>query len=306
MSIKRAMKRALQTAYYVATRDRVPMAEETERLGHFHRVDQGTQVLLRLKYQEMLRDHAPLPAFDSVEFRSYSQNGEDGILLYIFSLIGTTNKKAVEICAGNGMECNAANLIINHGWRGLLFDGSEENIAAGRNFYRRHKDTWVAPPTLASAWITRDNVNQLISSYSFSGEIDLLSIDLDGNDYWIWKAIECVRPRVVVVEHNSLWGAERATTIPYQEDFVADLSAGPPYYLGATLPAFVKLGREKGYRLVGGQRLGFNAFFARDEIGEDILPEVTAEQCLFNTSNNVGPLAEAQLELLSKREFIEV
>jgi hypothetical protein len=306
MFIKRILARVLQRAYSLAVQNNVPIMEEMERLGHFHRVDQGTQVLLRLKYQEMLRNNVPLPSFDSVEFRSYSQNGEDGILLFIFSLVGTTNKKVVEISVGNGMECNAANLIINHGWRGLLFDGSEETIAVAKNFYKKHKDTWISPPTLVSAWITRDNVDQLISSHGFSGEIDLLSIDIDGNDYWIWKAIECIEPRVVVLEHNSLWGADRAITIPYQENFVADMTARV-YYSGASLPAFVKLGHEKGYRLVGVQRLGFNAFFVRAGVAEEILPEVTVEECL--ESLNLKPLTEAQhaaLELLSKREYIEV
>ena len=312
MFIKRILKRALQKAYHIAVQNNVPTGvptlEEMERLGYFHRVDQGTQILLRLKYQEMLRNNVPLPPFDSVEFRSYSQNGEDGILLFIFALIGTTNKKAVEICVAEGMECNAANLIINHGWQSLLFDGSAENIAVGTDFYKKHKDTGIKPPTLVSAWITRDNVNQLISSHGFSGEIDLLSIDVDGNDYWIWKAIECIQPRVVVVEHNTPWEDGRAVTIPYQEDFVADLTR-PLHYLGASLPAFVKLGYEKGYRLVGVERLGFNAFFVRTGVGEDTLPEVAVEECLYAESLNTSPLTEAQhaeLELLSKREYIEV
>lgn len=306
MSIKQILKGVPQRAYSIAVQNNAPTTEEKERLGYFHHIDQGTQILLRLKYQEMLRDSVPLPPFDSVEFRSYSQNGEDGILLFIFSLIATTNKKVVEISAGNGMECNAANLIINNGWRGLLFDGKEENIAFGQDFYNKHKDTWISPPTLVSAWITRDNINQLIVSHNFSGEIDLLSLDIDGNDYWVWKAIECIQPRVIVLEHNTLWGDGRAVTIPYRDDFVADLTA-PVYYSGASLPAFVKLGREKGYRLVGVQRLGFNAFFVRAGIGEGIFPEVTAERCL--KSLNIAPLTEAQhaaIELLSKREYIEV
>lgn len=279
------------------------MREDAERLGHFHRVNQGTQILLRLKYQEMLRDGAPLPSFDEIEFRSYSQNGEDGILLFIFSLIGTTSKKAVEICAGSGMECNSANLIINHGWRGLLFDGSEENIRAGRDFYARHKDTLINPPRLVHSWITRANVDDLISSHGFEGEIDLLSIDLDGNDYWIWKAIKCISPRVVVVEHNSLALAERAITIPYSEDFVADLTGGPPYYLGASLPAFVKLGKEKGYHLVGGERLGFNAFFVRSDI--QLLPEMPAA-ALLRPTERTAEFERAVADILSSREFVDV
>jgi hypothetical protein len=301
MFAKEYVKKLVRATYSVAVWETPePTTRERERLGYFHRVDQGTQTLLRLKYQEMLRAGAPLPSFDDVEFRSYSQNGEAGILLYIFSLIGTTNKKVVEICVADGTECNAANLIINSGWHGLLFDGSEDNIARGKAFYARHRDTWLQPPTLMPAWITRDNVNDLIFGNDFGGEIDLLSIDIDGNDFWIWKAIECIRPRVVVVEHNSLGGASRAVTIPYDENFVADLSHGLPYYLGATLPAFVKLGHEKGYRLVGGERLGFNAFFLRDGVGEEVLPEVSAGEVIPT------PPSDAALELLAKREFVEV
>jgi hypothetical protein len=309
MSIKGNFKKALRKAYGLAVQDDAPLTEEKALLGHYRRVDPGTQILLRLKYQEMRRNNVPLPPFDEVQFRSYSQNGEDGILLFIFSLIGTTSKTVVEICAGEGIECNAANLLINHGWRGLLFDGSAENVAAGQNFYGRHKDTWLTPPTFASAWVTRDNVNQLITGRGYSGEIDLLSVDLDGIDYWVWKALECVNPRVVVVEYQLLLGADRPLTVPYREDFVADLTA-PEYYCGATLAAFVKLGREKGYRLVGVERRGFNAFFVRAGVGEDVLPEVAVEDCVSpHCLYQAGPLTQAQrerLERLSDWELVEV
>lgn len=220
-------------------------------------------------------------AFDDIGFKCHSQNSEDGILLYIFSLIGTTNKIAVEICAGAGIECNSANLVINHGWWALLFDGSAENIAAGAAFFQTNPRSFIRPPLLAEAWITRDNVNGLIRDNGVSGEIDLLTIDVDGNDYWIWDALDVISPRVVIVEcQANNWGSGRAVTIPYQEDFVADFSAGGFTYCGASLPAFVKLGRRKGYRLVGVERYGFNAFFIRDDIKTPFLPEKSAAQCL--------------------------
>lgn len=310
-NVKELLRRVLDTAFGklhpLVSRTVGPgvaVLSDLERRGSFHRVDQGTQILLSLKYHEMIRNEVKLPSFDDVEFRSYSQNGEDGILLFIFSLIGTTNKKVVEICAGTGIECNAANLIINRGWQGLLFDGSPENIAIGKKFYSKHKDTWFNPPILVSGWITRDNVNALIASHGFSGDIDLLSIDIDGNDYWIWEAIECIRPRVVVVEYNSMWSVDRAVTIPYREDFVAEFVDGVPEYAGASLPAFVKLGKKKGYRLVGCQRLSFNAFFVRNEIGGGILPEVAAEQCLGDWLKSEA--YKARIQRLSKRECIDI
>jgi hypothetical protein len=243
---------------------------------------QITQVLLRLKYQDLARNGIGLPEFLDVEFRCYSQNGEDGILLYIFSLLGTTNRRVVEISAGDGIECNAANLIINHGWQGLLVDADADQVARGTAFYSTCRTTWVAPPTFINAWITAENVDTIVAGTGFGGPIDLLSIDVDGNDYWIWKALNGSRPRAVVIEFNAFCGPERSLTMCYQPDFRLDLTVRP-YRCGASLPAFVKLAREKGYRLVGVQSFGFNAFFIQDGLQEKLLPERSARECYERT-----------------------
>jgi hypothetical protein len=240
------------------------------------------QVLLRLQYQDLVRRGAVLPDFLDVEFRCYSQNGEDGILLYIFSLLGTTNRTVVEMCAGDGIECNAANLIVNHVWRGLLVDGDEEQVSRGRAFYATGRTTFVSPPTFLHSWITAENVNALLEDHGVAGSIDLLSLDIDGNDFWIWKAIECISPRVVVLEFNASCGPESSVTMSYQPEYRLDLTA-QPYRCGASLPAFVKLANEKGYRLVGVEAFGFNAFFVRRGVGEDLLPERTARDCYEQT-----------------------
>lgn len=239
---------------------------------------QAIQLLLHQKYRELLHNHLPLPELTDTEFRCFSQNGEDGILLYIFSILGTTNKRVVEISAGEGIECNSANLIINHGWYGLLFDGDQQNISRGKDFYAKCQDTFIAPPTQVATWVTGENVNSLIADNGFSGDIDLLSLDIDGMDYWIWRAIRCISPRVIILEFNAVWGPDRAVSIPYRADYRIDYGRRP-YYAGASLAAFVKLGREKGYRLVGTQRLGFNALFVRSGVGEDLLPEISPRQC---------------------------
>jgi hypothetical protein len=239
--------------------------------------EQLMQVLLRQQYRDFANRGRPLPDFADIEFRCHSQNGEDGILLYIFSLIGASNRKVLEICAGDGIECNAANLILNHGFSGLLFDGSPETIERGRAFYAAHPNTCIWPPQLVAAWITAETINDQVATQGFGGDIDLLSLDIDGNDYWVWTALTVVRPRVVVLEFNASCGPEVAATMSYKPDYRLDYSV-TPYRCGASLSAFVKLGRAKGYRLVGIQRLGFNAFFVREGIGTDLLPEVTAAQ----------------------------
>jgi len=149
-------------------------------------------------------------------FRCHSQNGEDGILLHIFPLLGTTNRRVIEICAGDGIECNSANLIINHGWRGLLVEGDAEQVARGTAFYGSCRTTWAAPPLWVNRWVTAENVSGLVADNGFGGPVDLLSLDIDGNDYWIWQAVGCVNPRVVGVRaealaHNSTTNAIRMT-----------------------------------------------------------------------------------------------
>lgn len=264
--------------------------------------DKAAQILLCMKYRALSRDPASLPRLEEVGFRAFSQNDEDGILLYIFSLIGMQNRMAVEICAGDGIESNTANLIINHGWTGLLFDGDEASVERGQKFYVSSKDTQVFPPRLVHAWIEVENVNRLIQENGFEGEVDLLSLDLDGVDYWIWRAINVITPRVVVLEYHNIWGPDRSVTVPYRRDF--DRHDTHPDYCGASLPAFVKLGREKGYRLVGCNRYGFNAFFVRAGVGEDVLPEIPCKECFRHLQARTGQ--ESRLPDVLQHEWVDV
>ena len=216
------------------------------------------------------------PSFRDVGFRKYSEFDEDGILLFIFALIPPINHTCVEICAGHGRVCNTANLIINHGWWGHLFDGNEHLVRAGKMFFAQHKDTFLYPPRFTKAWITAENVNDLILQSGARGPIDLLSLDIDGMDYWVWKAITVIEPQVVVCETENPIPPDRALTVPYDPAFVSEAVD----YQGASLAAMCKLGGEKGYRLVGAHRFGFNAFFMRNGIGEDLFPEVDVASCV--------------------------
>lgn len=254
---------------------------ESLRYDTLTNLDRKIQVLLTQVHLLNQRLGFPRANFDDIQFRSNSQNGEDGILLQIFALIGTSNKKAVELCAGDGMECNTANLIIQHGWTGLLVDGDENNVKKGRHFYgKRCKDTILHPPKFLHSWITAENINDLISAQGFGGEIDLLSLDLDGIDYWVWKNLEVVSPRVVVLEYNPLWPSDSAVTVPNEKNFKGEFFGHTSDYAGASLRAFVKLGKEKGYRLIGAERLNYNAFFMVDGVGESVYPEVSVDSCL--------------------------
>jgi hypothetical protein len=235
----------------------------------------GLQDTLLTQYREMAA-RGVLPAFSDAERRFFSQNGEDGILLLLFGVLGMGARRAIEICAGDGIECNSANLIINHGWQALLVDGDARQTSTGARVYAHLPSTRRSPPRFATSWVTAENVNDLIRSNGFDGDVDLLSIDLDGMDYWIWKALDAARPRVVVLEYQTAWGPRARKTVEYEPAFELRTGNGPRDWIfgaGASLGAFIALGAEKGYRYVGSQCLGFNAFFLRNDVGLEYFPE---------------------------------
>jgi hypothetical protein len=252
--------------------------------------DVAAQIQLMLLYRRLVHDGTCVCLRD-VGFKCSSQTDEDGILLYLFAVLGTTDKRCVEICAGDGRECNTANLILMHGWDGLLVDGDAANVERGRRFYAESRHTYVYPPRFLRAWVTREHVNRLIEEHGIIGEVDLLSIDVDGVDYWIWDAMTAITPRVVIIEYNDILGPDRSCTVPYRDDFTArtyPTTDGQPNYLGASLRALAKLGAQKGYRLVGTNRYGYNAFFVRQGLGEHLLPAVAIEDCFTHRKVQEG------------------
>ena len=213
----------------------------------------------------------------SHEAKVNSQHGEDGILLHIFSRIGATNHEFVEFGIENGRECNTANLSINFGWRGLLMDVNPQNISKARAFYNEV----LAKPSnveIAESHVTAENINETLLAKNCDSDLDLLSIDIDGNDYWVWKAIADVRPRVVVIEYNATLGRDEAITVRYDPDFNRWSKHKSGFYYGASLPAMVKLAESKGYALLGCDSSGVNAFFGRRDVVAGKIEELTIQE----------------------------
>jgi len=181
-----------------------------------------------------------------IERKEHSQNGEDGIINAIFAKVGATNKYYVEFGTEDGIETNTRYLFKHRGWKGLLMDGSNENLSIN----------------LHKAFITAENIEELFATHNVPKEFDLLSIDIDGNDYWVWKAITHFKPRVVIIEYNAHIPPTISKTIPYQADFCWD---GTDYY-GASLLALSTLGKQKGYILIGTDPNGVNAFFVQEQL----------------------------------------
>lgn len=245
---------------------------------------QISQRQLYIKYRDLLKQNELLQLSET-GFRVFSQFEEDGLLLYIFSLIGMSQKTFVEIGSDDGVNSNSANLYFNFGWRGLFIDGNSESIKRGKRFFSKYPHNWFYQPKFKCAQVKSENVNDLIRDEGIEGEIGLLSIDIDGNDYWVWDAMNVINPQVVIIETHSEFGLNNIV-VPYDPDY--SYPGKHPIYHGASPIAMTKLASKKGYRLVGANELGFNFIFVRNGILDDELPEVTVESVLTHPSVEEG------------------
>lgn len=209
-----------------------------------------------LKYH--LRSQARLSRF---ERQVFSQNGEDGIIEEVFRRIGEGAKYALEFGISNGEECCTRNLLWNKGWTGLLIEGSARLAEKARALYGD-----LPRVRVVQAFVMKDTIVELFKANAVPHEPDLLVVDIDGNDYWVLQSIlEFYKPRVILVEYNARWTPATDWTMPYEPSHTHDGTA----YFGASLAAFVRLGNQHGYTLVGCESCGVNAFFMRDDqVGE--------------------------------------
>lgn len=209
------------------------------------------------------------------EFRAFSQWGEDGIIQFLLRHVNIERKTFVEFGADNyNVESNTRFLLTNNNWTGLVIDSSPAAIKRLTNSY-----PYVLYDLRAvAAFITRDNINALLSENGISGEIGLLSIDIDGNDYWLWMAINVIHPVIVIIEYNYRFGSDRAVTIPYDEQFARSKAHPSRLYFGASLKALCVLAHQKGYAFVGCNSNGVNAFFVRLDKKPDFLKALSAEE----------------------------
>jgi hypothetical protein len=196
------------------------------------------------------------------EFKVFSQWGEDGIIQRLTEVVEIPNKTFIEFGVEDFMESNCRFLMMKDNWRGFVIDGSAQNIERLRAspFFWKHDLNPLA------AFITKDNINQLLEQSGFDADLGLLSVDIDGNDYYVLEAITGFRPRILVCEYNNVFGGERKISVPYDPHFRRMDKHHSGLYFGASLPAMVFLAQRKGYTLVGVNTAGGNAFFVRNDL----------------------------------------
>jgi hypothetical protein len=283
-----------------------------------NRLDQITYLLVRLHQSQnrvdaalhlsakvlinQIKQHGVYENIHDSEFKVYSQFGDDGIIQYLVNAIAIPEKcrTFVEFGVENYCESNTRFLLFNDNWSGLVMDGSRDHV----QFITQDVIRWRNELNAVCAFIDRDNINRLISENGYSGEIGILSVDVDGNDYWIWDAINVVDPIIVIAEYNSTLGWKKPITIPYDPLFVRYKAHYSGLYFGCSITAFCALAEKKGYAFVGSNSQGNNAYFVRkDKVGE--IPVLSPEKGYVRAKFRESVDVQGRLTYLSFPEKIK-
>lgn len=262
-------------------------------LGQIQKDARDTLLLQGRIASWLVRAKETIPSLQDAEFKVFSQFGEDGIIDWIIerSQIPDRLHSFIEFGVELYEEANTRFLVENRNWRGLVIDCNSQLETKLRNSVL----AWRHVLKAKSAFVTRENINRIFEDCGFSGEIGLLSIDIDGNDYWVWEAIESVEPVITICEYNAVLGDLYPIVVPYDPAFT---HAAPNYhnlYGGASIAALQLLAKRKGYMFLGSNSTGNNAFFIRNDyaprFGRTVITNLAASPSKLresrDTSNNL-------------------
>jgi hypothetical protein len=252
---------------------------------------------------ERIRERGVIENIRDAEFKVFSQFGDDGIIQYILHNVNVDEEIFVEFGVQNYTEANTRFLLMNNNWSGLVMESDQSDV----EYILKDPISWKYDLTAVNALVTMDNINEILLEHGISSYPGLLSIDIDGNDYWVWKAISVIDPVVVIVEYNSVFGLEHAITVPYDPTFNRTEKHHSNLYWGASLRALMQVGKSKGYAFVGCNSAGNNAYFVRnDRLGG--LKEVSAQLGYVESKFRESRDRNGQLTMLrgaARRKAIE-
>lgn len=196
------------------------------------------------------------------EVKVFSQWGEDGILDFLCETLGISKPKMLEVGAGNFRECNSRFLAEHRNASVYLVDGRPDLI----NTAERDPLIWKTHLFAVNTWVTPENIQSIYKdAIDKMNGLDIFSLDIDGNDYWVLDSCPIDGVEIMVVEYNPLFGASLPVTVPRDDNFDRRTKHYSCLYYGASLPAFISLFRERGFAFIGTNRVGNNAFFIRSE-----------------------------------------
>jgi hypothetical protein len=251
-------------------------------------------------WTHLLKQNNNIKSLHETEFKVFSQWGDDGIIQYLVNYLDIENKIFIEFGVEDYLESNTRFLLINNNWSGLIMDGSYSNVSK----IKKNEMYWKYDLIAKSAFISAENINQLISEEDIKGKVGLLHIDIDGNDYWVWKALKVVEPIIMIVEYNSIFGYERAITIPYKSDFVTSSSHFSYLYFGASILSLCDLAKERGYAFIGSNTAGNNAYFIKNEFLKG-LKSLTAKEGYVESKFRQSRDENGELNYLRGNEILQ-
>ena len=281
------------------------------KIFNLDKITDNQNEIKKLLGETALKEEKEANNINDYELKIFSQFGEDGIIDYLIKSLKIEEKNFIEFGVENYEEANTRFLLESRNWSGLIFDSSKEHIdfIKGKNYY------WKQNLIAKCEFITSENINSLIQEHNGDREVGFLSIDVDGNDYWIWKAINGIIPKIVVIEYNARLGKKKSIVTPYKKDFNRIKEHHSSIYFGASLMAIYKLAKEKNYSLVGTNINGSNAFCVHNDVLKNSnIKSLSPEQCFHKNSFNElrdekGNILDRdekkEKEILSKMDFVE-
>lgn len=241
---------------------------------------------------------------ENYEFSLFSQNGEDGLLRYLYSEIGFRSRLFLEFGFGV-IENNSLRLILKENFGGVFIDAYDLPVI---EFNEAAQSFGIQNVVAINTFLALENLETTIIASNLPEEIDLLSIDVDGNDYWLWEGLNCISPRVVVIEYNASLGPELSLSVPYDPEFDRYQKHPSGFYYGASISALERLGKKKDYRLIGCDSKGINAFFIRDDCATKNLVKVHPQIAWQPNKKRIEDRfsTEVQFEMIQDLAFIHI
>lgn len=238
--------------------------------------------------------------WDEYGFKVFSQNNEDGLIQYLIRHTEIPQKTFIEFGVESYHESNTRFLCLRNNWSGLIMDGSLEYM----NAVRKENIYWLRTLESKGVFITKENINELISESGFSGNIGILSVDIDGVDYWVLNEIKCIKPQILICEYNPIFGAKSKVSVPYKKDFYRTNEHYSNLYWGASLGAYNYFAQNNGYKLVCINNVGTNAFFVKKEASS--LPEISVEDAFREYKCRESRDPDGNLSFLSAKQGKEL
>lgn len=278
-----------------ALRRTVTTIDETNRKFDELKMNQGIMLagLNEQRYSTNLKDY---------EFKVFSQWGEDGIIQHLLDVIKIQESTFIEFGVEDFSESNCRFLLMKDNWRGFVIDGSAENISRLKDSYYY----WKHDLTAFDAFITRENINDLLARSGFGEDLGILSIDLDGNDYYILETIQYLRPRILICEYNAVFGPSRKISVPYDAPSVRNKRHYSNLYYGASLSAIAYAAGKRGYSLIGTNSAGNNVFFVRNDLVNEKVEVLSAAEAFTMSAFRESRDQQGSLSYLSAEERLKL